>query len=515
MTQLTHPRTPEEPRGPTTPGGRFDAPAGVRVRAAVVWSYLLGGGHFLAYGAVTLLLAAILLPEAFGVMALAMLWVSFAQMLLHEGPSLAVIQRAELTDRHLDAAFWINLATAAVIAGVFAAAAPLWAAAVHLPELAPVCWALAPVIVLHALQVVPDALLRRQLAMRRLVSRVLLATVVAGACGVAAALAGLGVWALVINHVTYSTVAVVLLWTATGWRPRRGPVRAAARDLRRFSLLSVSEFLSGFVAQRADALLAGLFFSPVAIGLYRFCLRITEMAGDLAVYGVRQITVPHLSRMQHDPATFARHLAQLVHAGVVLAFPALGVLAAVAPPLLALLGPEWTEATGALRLLCVLGAVAVVGNLLLPAMQAAGRPGIAAAVGWTTACLAAALIVLVGAAYATASPAVQVVAMAVTMIGVQAFSATLTLLVTVRRVLRTPLAPLLRPTLPAATAAVAAAVVGGAVADRIPGSVPAVGALAAAGLVAAATAATVLLATDAQFSHRLRQTVRRTRTEVG
>ena len=168
------PSPPQDPPPPPAAEVVDDRPHdGRTVRGAVLWSYLLGGGQMVLHGGVTLLLAAILLPEVFGVMALALTWVTFAQMLLHEGPALAVIQRADVNDRHLTAAFVVNLITAALIATVFVAVAPLWAAAVKLPELTWLCWALAPVILLHALIVVPDAILRRQMRMRRLQARLL------------------------------------------------------------------------------------------------------------------------------------------------------------------------------------------------------------------------------------------------------------------------------------------------------------------------------------------------------
>jgi PST family polysaccharide transporter len=517
MSQTTAPAGPPDatdqvtaPAEPPGAAGAADRPHdGGTVRSALLWSYLLGGGHAVAYGLLTLLLAAILLPEAFGVMALAMLWVTFAQMLLHEGPSLAVIQRAGITDRHFDAAFWINLATALLIAVAFAAVAPLWAIAVDVPQLAVICWALTPVIILHALMVVPDAILRRRMQLRRLMTRVLLATIASGTVGVLAALAGFGVWALVAHHLTYSTLSVVLLWLSTSWRPRWGPIGAAVRDLRRFSLMSVSEFLAGFVATRADALLAGLFFGPVAIGLYRFSLRIVEMASDLAFDGVRQITVPHLSRLQDDRRQFAAQLGKLVHAGAVLALPALGIVAAVSHPLLSLLGPEWVEATAAMRMLCLAGAVTAVGQLLVPAVQAAGRPGVAAVIGWTGAAVAAASIVTVGIGFSAAPPATQVMAMAVALLAAQATIAALTLLVTIRRVLRMRIWPILAPTGPALAAGCLAAGVGIAAQQLGVERLPLLAGLLGTGAAASLVAGAFLFATDAEFVARVRQVLRR------
>lgn len=478
---------------------------GRTVRGAVLWSYLLGGGQMALHGVVTLLLAAILLPEAFGVMALALTWVTFAQMLLHEGPALAVIQRADVNDRHLTAAFVANLATAVLIAAVFAAVAPLWAAVLDLPELTWLCWALAPVIVLHALIVVPDAVLRRQMRMRRLQARLLVATAASSAVAVGAAVAGLGVWALVLQHLTAAVLSAVLLWASSSWRPRRGPIRPALRDLRRFSLLSVSDFLAGFIGSRADTILAGLFFHPLALGLYRFSLRIVEMGSELAFDGVRQVTVPHLSRLQDQRTEFEDQLGKLVHTGAVLAVPALGILAGSALPLLTLLGTEWIAGTDTLRLLCLLGVVACVSNLLGPAIQAAGRPGVAAAIGWISAGVAAALLIVAGVRYGTAATSDQALAMAVAMLAAQAVTALLTLFWAVRGVLKLRLRPILGPAAPALLAAVAAAAAGIAAGRLGADQWPALVGLVVTGTAGALAAGAVLFGLDAQFVARVRQ----------
>jgi PST family polysaccharide transporter len=477
-----------------------DRPPPGKFRTAVLWSYVLTGGGFMVSGVVTFLMAAILRPHDYGVMALAMLWVTFAQMLQHHGPSLAIIQRDDVTDRHFDAAFWTNLGAATAFAILFAAVAPVWAAVNNMPSITMVCWALAPIIVLHALVVVPDAVLRRRMELRALSVRVLIGAVLSGAAGIAAGIAGWGVWALVVQQLSYNVLSVAMLWSTTAWRPRLRRIGPAVRDLRRFSLLSISEFLANFVATRSDAMLLGAFFGPVAVGLYRFTIRIVEMVGDLAAGGLQQVTLPDLARLNADRAAFAERLGKLLHAGALLAFPILGVLAAAAQPLLAFIGPEWVAGTRALQVLCMVGGVAVIGMILAPAVQAAGRPGVAAAIGWTEAACAAGALAAVGWSYADATPAAQVLAIAFAVVGVRTVFTLLTLFVMVRRILRVRLAPVLRPGLPALVAGVAGATVGTAVYALVGDGMAPFLALLVISLPALLTSGVVLLLLDAKVA---------------
>ncbi len=223
-----------EPRcgRPTSTGSTESAGA---TRTALGWAYALTIGRFGITAAVTIVMAAFLEPRAYGVMALAMVWVSFAQGLALYGPTQAVIQREDVTSRHFDAAFWVAIGVAVVETIAFVALAPLWASINDAPDLTYVCWAIAPAILLNALVVVPDAILRRRLEFRRLSQRVLAAGILSGVAGVAVAIGGGGVWALVVQQLTLTGLSLVAIWSISPWRPSIGSVGPALRDLRKFS----------------------------------------------------------------------------------------------------------------------------------------------------------------------------------------------------------------------------------------------------------------------------------------
>ncbi len=485
-------------------------PTRSRTRAAVAWSYVLTVGRFTTTAVVTLVMAAFLDPRAYGVMALAMVWVVFAQSLAMHGPTQAVIQREDVTDRHFDAAFWVTLAGSVVMAAIFAGAAPLWARVNGAPELVPVCWALAPSIVLNSLVVVPDAILQRNLHFKRLSQRVLVAGLLSGAAGIAVAVAGYGVWALVVQQLTQTALSAVLVWIVVPWRPRRGPIRAAIRDIRGYSLHSVSGFFANFVATRSDALLMGAYFGPVAIGLYRFATRITNTVNEVAVGGLGQISLPHLARFKADREAFAAQLGRVIHAGSLVAFPAFGILAPSARPLLAWIGPQWADAAPSLVVLCVAGMIGSIGAISGAALQAAGRPGASAAIGWSVAAVTTVTLIMVGLRFSPAGARTQVLAIAVAYTVISAAACVAAIVLTFRWILHVPIGPAMMPSVPAALSAVAAGVIGWAVQPLTHGMVPVV-ALLITGVFASAAAAAVLLVLDAEVSGYARRFTRAVR----
>ena len=119
----------------------------------------------------TFVLAGMLGPRAFGLIAMALVFVGFVEMLLQQGLMPAIVQRKELRAEHADTAFWCVCAAALVLTAVLAVAAPFWGALNGVPELTAVVWALAPLVPIQALVVVQEALLRRDLEFKSLALR--------------------------------------------------------------------------------------------------------------------------------------------------------------------------------------------------------------------------------------------------------------------------------------------------------------------------------------------------------
>jgi len=491
------------PSASAGPSGEPERPSGGRLRAAIGWSYVLTGGRIGSSILVTFLLARLLGPSEFGLVAMATVFITVAQTLIQQGLVSAIVQRDRLTPEHLDGAFVVLVLAGLGIGLLTAAASPLWAWVNRAPELTVVCVALSPLVLLQGLSIVPEAVLRRELRFRAVAIRTLLASLLSGAVGVVLALFGAGIWALVAQQLVNAAVGLVVLWAVCPWRPSRRPRLSGSRDLLVFSAHSANAGLGLMLSSKADVIFTGLFFGPVATGIYRLAARLPDMLVDVTVRSLQQVALPSLSRLQHDRAALARHLNQLQHLGALAGLPVLGVLAATAHPLVTLLGPQWAGTETPLRLLCLFGAVNVYGVLLGPALQAMGQPGRLAAILWTRGVLGVATLAAVGALFTGRSDVAEATAVALAGIGMQVVVTGLSVWVTVRRTAAASITAFLAPTVPAVLAALVAALVPWPL-DRLPldpGPVPDLLLLGgSAGLVAGG----LLWATDA----RLRRLVR-------
>jgi O-antigen/teichoic acid export membrane protein len=390
---------------------RTGAPGNAGYRAALSWSVLMVAGQQALAALVAFVLAAILGPSSFGTVAMASVYILFMQMLLQQAMP-ALIQRKDLDAEHLDSAFWLVMAATVVITGVSIALSGPWAAVNRTPDLQPIIVALSLLVPLQGLVVVQEAVLRRSMDFRSLAVRSLVAAAAGGVVGITMALRGAGTWALVGQQLATGVVGAVVLWSVSRWRPRLRFSRGHVHDLVGFSVGSSLASLAAFVNVRSDALLIGLFFGPFAVGLYRLASRFTEIFVDFLSRSMQQVAFPELSRLQADVPAFARRVRDIMAQSSLLALPALGVLAGCAEPILRLFGPEWSGASGALQILCLVAAVRALTLISSAGLQAIGRPLVLAKLAWLAAALSAGGLVATGIALRDASVADQVVGMA-------------------------------------------------------------------------------------------------------
>lgn len=422
------------------------------LRAATIWSYSLTLGKQAITAVLSFVLAAMLGPEAFGVIAMALVFITFIQMLQQQGLMPAIIARRDLTSLHKDTAFWMVVGAGVVLTILGVVVAPFWAAMNGLPELTPVIQVLALVIPLSSSVVVHEAILRRNLEFKRLAVRSWTSVLAGGAAGLAAAVAGWGLWALVTQQVVTTVVEVLVLWGVSPWRPTLRWSRVAARDLWGYSARSASSSLGLFLGGRMDIIIGGAFFGPVVIGLYRMGQRVTELALDLSARGMQSVSLPALAEVQHDHRVFIERLRRMLGQATSLSLPLLGLVAGLAQCVERFLGPDWRGVATAVSLLAVVQAMRSVSLIVGPALQAAGRPGTLSLLMWAFMVLNVAALVLA----ANRSTGGDLVVLTIAMIIATALAAGLTVVVA-SRCLRVSPAALLSPCVPGLIAGLSAA----------------------------------------------------------
>lgn len=254
----------------------------------------------------TMVLARLLTPADFGLIAMVTAVTGFAAMFKDAGLSMATVQREHITHEQISTLFWINVGLSIVMMIVVAALSPAIAWFYGKPELTWITLALAGTFIFGGLTVQHQALLRRQMRFKEL-AIINVASVAAGiATAIVMAVLGFGYWSLVGMPAAMAAVNCTLVWVLSGWQPGR-PVRGSGvRPLLAFGGNLTGANVLGYLRRNLDNVLIGAVWGAGPLGLY-------AKAYHLILLPIRQINaplgavaVPALSRLQSDPDGYRR-----------------------------------------------------------------------------------------------------------------------------------------------------------------------------------------------------------------
>lgn len=350
---------------------------------AIKWSYVTTWGVRGSSACFTFLLAAILGPKDFGLVAIALIYVGFIQAFLDQGLGTALIQRKDLRPEHLDSAFWANLVVGLVLVGTSLQFSRLWARANHAPSVSVVIVVLSLFIPIGSLAVVQRSILQRELDFKRMSVASNISVVVGGAVGLGTALTGFGVWSLVAQQLVREATGLVLLWRLSAWRPAFRFRWNALKELLGFAISHFVSYLAIFADMQGAGILLGVCFGPVAVGLFNFADRLSYVVLASATTSMQSVSLPQFSRVQGDPEELKHSALACLRMSSLLTIPALAGLAFVSTPLMAIAGAKWALAAPVLKVLCVVGMISMFSYFTGPLLQGLGKPHYMAVLEWT------------------------------------------------------------------------------------------------------------------------------------
>jgi O-antigen/teichoic acid export membrane protein len=323
----------------------------------------------------TLLVARILVPADYGVMALAAIWTGTATMLADMGLGAAIIQFRNLEKREIDTCFWLTMTLALMGCAVLVLGAPaiaVWFAAPRLAEVLPV---LALVLPLTACRVVSDSLLRKRLALDRVSQAEVISGVVTLPVMLGCALAGLGVWTLVIGALVGPAVRSVATFAFAPWYPGLHIGGERVKAIIQFSLATLGVKVLWSLRESANTLVLGKITGQVTtVGLYSMAEELAGLPGGKISTVVNMLSSPMMAELQTNIAAMRGAFFRAVRLTAAIALPASAGMAIVAEEMVAaLLGTKWLPAVPILRLLCFYAAVRTVDVLLPPVLFARRR----------------------------------------------------------------------------------------------------------------------------------------------
>lgn len=346
-----------------------------RTIEGIAWSVLQRWGNQAISFVVFLILARLLDPAAFGLIALASVFISFVQVFLDQGMGQAIVQHPNIERAHLDTAFWVNMLTGVSLMLFGILFSPYIAILFKEPEIAPIIAWLSISFLFAGLSSTQSAILQRNLDFRTLSMRTLIARITGGIVGVACALAGLGVWSLVAQTLVGGFFGVIVLWRVIDWRPRFRFSKSHFSELFSYGSNVVGRRILGVVNTRLDDFLIGFFLGVTELGYYTVAYRILRVLLDLIGGLATSVIFPVFSRLQKEPEKLRQFFYKVIQYSAVVAFPVFILLVLLAPEIVPIFfGEEWNDSIPVMQVLAFGGLAIVVSDINGSLVLALGKP---------------------------------------------------------------------------------------------------------------------------------------------
>jgi PST family polysaccharide transporter len=345
-----------------------------QVVSGVKWSAVAQASQQVLHLATTVVLANLLIPDAFGLMGMALVFIGFLEIFKHLGTAVAVIQRKEISEELLSSVFWLNTVFGLLVMLLLIGGAPLLAEVYQEPDVTPIIRALAVGFLISGVSILQQALLQRKMAFNTLAHINMGAALLGSIAGIGAALLGAGVWSLVAKSIVTDTTKTIWLWGASRWRPhflfRWGEI---------WSISNYSLNLTGFTifkyfANNVDYLLIGRYLGAEALGYYTLAYRLMLYPAWNISGVIARVTFPAYVQMQDEDVRLRDAHKKVSSTIAFVTFPLmLGMMVVAEPFVMALFGPDWAPVILLLTLLAPIGMEQSVGYILEPIYRAKGR----------------------------------------------------------------------------------------------------------------------------------------------
>lgn len=350
---------------------------GSRAASSVAWltaqTWLAKAGGFVT----VVILARLLSPSDFGLVAVAMTVVPVVYLIADLGFATYLVQVKEISGSVASTAFWYSALSGLVLSGLLIGSAPLLESLFGVSGVAGVISTIAPAVVFVSLAAVPIALLRRGMRFRALSIQAAAAALVGQIVAIVMAFSGAGVWALVAQVVVAQAVTLIAAWIAARWRPSRDFDWGEFRTMFAFGSKVVGVNAIAMGRQWAENAIISNVLGAAALGRLTVAQRLVQTGQEIAGAAITPVSTVVFAQVREDPDRIRRGYDRALSLSYLVIAPALTAILVSAPVLVPFLfGPQWAASVGAAQALSVAAIFTLAATLDHGLFYGLGRPGV-------------------------------------------------------------------------------------------------------------------------------------------
>ncbi len=343
----------------------------------VVWSSVQRFGSMAITFVSNIVLARLLSPSDFGCIGMLMIFISLSNTFIDGGFGSALIQKKEPTQHDYSTIFFWNIFLSIVLYGILFVFSPLVARFYDIPLLESVLKVQGIVLLFNALSIIQYNQLRKKLLFKKLAIIEIVSASISLVLAILVAIAGWGIWSLVLQQISLSVFRALLFWILGKWRPSLVFSRTSFKELFHFGGFMLLSSLFSTLSNEIQGLLVGKMFSPATMGLYSQAYRLEGSAATATSSIIDQVTYPVLASAKDDKVAFVSALKRFIQIPAYVGSLVMMVMIVVAKPLIILLySAKWLEFVPYFQILCTAGLAVCLQGSANNAIAALGKSNV-------------------------------------------------------------------------------------------------------------------------------------------
>lgn len=323
---------------------------------------------------VSIIVARLVAPEVYGIVALVTIFTTIMQVFIDSGLGTALIQKKNADDLDFSTVFYFNLLMCLALYGVMFLAAPFIASFYEMPQLTKIVRVLSLTLIVSGVRGIQQSYVSRNLQFKKFFFSTLGATAISAVVGIYMAYKGYGVWALVGQTVTSNAIGTIILWITVEWRPKLMFSFKRLKGLFSYGWKLLVSALIDTVYREIRSLIIGKRYSSEALAFYNKGQQFPKLLVDNINTSIDSVLLPTMSNEQDDRERVKMMTRRAIKTSTYIIAPLMIGLAAVAEPFIELLlTAKWLPCVLFLRVFCLTYMIYPIHTANLNAIKAMGR----------------------------------------------------------------------------------------------------------------------------------------------
>lgn len=345
-----------------------------QMTSGMIWKF---AERFVAQGVsfvVSMVLARILMPEDYGAVAIINIFITIADVFLSSGLNTSLIQKRDADDLDFSTIFYLNLGLSIVLYLMLFLAAPFIAQAYDMSILKSAIRIFALRLPVSAFQVIQVAYISKKMQFKKFFFATITGTVLSAVVGIAMAIKGLGVWALIGQYLTNTVVDTMMLWATVKWMPQKIFSFKAAVPLIKYSWKVMMTDLLGTLCNNLGSFIIGAKYNSADLAYYTKGNQLPQLFRTNIYTTLISVLFPGIAAVNDDLVAVKKIARKSVRIMAYIVFPiSLGLMAAGNTIVEVLFTKKWLPMLPYVYVMCAETIISVPATIALQPIKAVGR----------------------------------------------------------------------------------------------------------------------------------------------